>query len=443
MPEFKIDIVSTADNAGFKSAADAQEQLNQGTKKGSEAADAFKKSTEHGGAAVSESIPLIEKFGLSHRELHAALHLIAGTSGPAAGAAMAGLGLAAGGGIGVAIMAVHELINAFRDSEEAAEKAAAKIRETYIETVKESGEAHDAIVKSTEAINDFFTALDRKTGLDKMKAQFAAQLTQIKEIAAAAEKAGIITKEKGDQFVEKKTRDTEMDRALKLDASIAALTKQLELLRDKISSPAGVADKVDELALKSDREKLIEAFGKGESFRPTSSARNSTGVLADKGLQTPEAEAARKQQFTAILEEIDKRLAGDHKTDKATEDHIKVLEATLERMTAESTALKGDVDKSRASDATTDFATGKGIADKYASGAGISQSEAQYLIILEQAITGKKLTLAQAVALIEAQSQNDTTILDILTMHQDKIAVVDGKLHQLLQQNVQMPKNGR
>src|SRR4051812_10734782 len=68
------------------------------------------KATEGLGEANKEGAKHAEKHMVTHRDLHKILHLIGHEAGPEAGAALAGLAAVSMGSIGLAVMAVRELV---------------------------------------------------------------------------------------------------------------------------------------------------------------------------------------------------------------------------------------------------------------------------------------------------------------------------------------------
>src|SRR4051794_6592263 len=78
------------------------------------------KTTENLGKTTQEGTKHAEKFELSHRAIHQILHLIARESGPAMGGAVAGAAALGTGNVLLMIMAVKELFEWIKKSQEAA-----------------------------------------------------------------------------------------------------------------------------------------------------------------------------------------------------------------------------------------------------------------------------------------------------------------------------------
>ena len=437
--EFRIHIVSDADNTGFKSAADASDDLAKSTTGAADAGKDFFKTNEGVGESAKAGEGLIERLGLSHRSLHQILHLIARESGPQMGAAVAGAGALAGGGIGIGIAAVTELVTWLNEANEAAEKVKESTRSAFIDVTKQAAAARTEIEKTTTSINTFFDALAHKSALEDVKTGFAAELQRIKDIGDAAANDGLTDKDGAAAFVDKKQRDLKITRAGQLDESTAALTKQLEDLKAQIGSEGSIKGQADFAALKADLEKLNEAFKSGTAFRPTSSAKDSVGILTDNSFTDPENEERRKQSYEKMSGFMEREIATREKAATQLQEHIKLLEGEIERRTTESKSLKSDVDKSRETNVDQDLVRGVGIAKKLKQGDSVSESDAQYIVILEQAITGHKQTLQRAVALILAQSSNLSTAQEVLSNHQNQLSVVHEKLLQLSRQSAAVP----
>lgn len=84
-----------------------------------------------------------------------------------------------------------------------------------------------------------------------------------------------------------------------------------------------------------------------------------------------------------------------------------------------------------ANDAANKFATGKDIADTAAAGGKVNDAQQQFLVVLEQSITGQKLTFDQAARLIEAQSRNHDFTVTLLERNVQKIEAVTARLRTL------------
>jgi DNA repair exonuclease SbcCD ATPase subunit len=177
--ELKIHIVSDADNSGFKSAATASNELGAENSKTASTTDELSKKQEEG----AEHANILHK---NHRLVHDILHLIAHESGPAAGAAFAAIGAAAGGGLMLAVFAVKELLNWFHELHEKA-KEFRELMESQIDLtpmVKEIGEVATATETAKQKTKEFFEELERKSKeTDGWKKIADAQIEQLKRVA--------------------------------------------------------------------------------------------------------------------------------------------------------------------------------------------------------------------------------------------------------------------
>ena len=74
-------------------------------------------------------------------------------------------------------------------------------------------------------------------------------------------------------------------------------------------------------------------------------------------------------------------------------------------------------------------------------GGSLTTGQQQYIVVLEQSITGHKQTLDQAARLIIAQSKNIDVAVQLLENAHGRISVVDQKLKKLEQQTAQSTSN--
>lgn len=446
--ELKLNIVSYADNSGFKSAADMGREmsntLGDGLDKLTDGTNKFTKANDGSKESATGSENAIEKLGLSHHELHKILHLIGTVSGPGVAAGLSGIAAAGGGGLGIVLLAGQQVVELFKQMREEADKFKEKAREAFVETGKQAEEAQKTIDAAKISIDNFFDALDRKRAATDSQNNVNADLQRIKDIGEAAKKAGFVDEAGAAQYVQQQTDEYKMKRAGRQDQNTDALTDQLKTLRDQLNAPQTKAGEQDLIAMKADLEKLREDFAKNELFRPTSAtAMNTIGILPADTSGTARSGEIHKTSFEQMQSSLEKQIHDREEENRKLEEHIKLLESEIERRTGDSQGLKSDVNKDRAGIAATDFTTGKGIADILKKGGSVAASDAQFLVVLEQAITGKKLTLAHAVSLIQAQSQSDATIISILDTHKDNIAAVNTRLQQLKRQSQTMPQQVR
>jgi len=306
--ELKIRIVSEADNTGFKSAGTASTELGAANTKTKEATNELSKSQEEG----AEHANILHK---NHRALHQILHLIAHETGPAAGAALAGIGALAGGGIMIAVMAVKELVHWLHQAHEKAREFH-ELMEGRIDLsaiVKEVGEVTSATETAKQKTREFFDELERKskdsTGWKKIA---DAQIEQLKRVADEQKKIA--------------EADAEHDKA-KLEYLKA--TKQIT--DEQFQQGMAAVD-----AMKQNRKDDADAALSEKSIGVLVNALNNIDL--QKHLTAPQLEGAntKAEEAKKAVESI-----------KATiETNRKLMEAHLERITGgkEGKGLQGALD---------------------------------------------------------------------------------------------------
>lgn len=84
-----------------------------------------------------------------------------------------------------------------------------------------------------------------------------------------------------------------------------------------------------------------------------------------------------------------------------------------------------------ADDAANAFATGKSIADSAMGGGKVNEAQQQFLVVLEQSVTGHKLTFEQAARLIEMQTKNSELTTQLLGHAQGRIEACESRLRSL------------
>lgn len=428
--EFKILVSSEADTTGFKETSKAMEEVREGTKAGvtgaNELARAEKKESE-----------LAELLHHNHRALHQILHLIGREASPEAAAGLAAVSAAGGGGIMLAVMAVSELVEGLKQASEQAAKTAEAVRENFVNTSKDAETAAGKVREMTTAINDFKDALDRKLSDQDSKAGFAADLERIQQTAKAAEAAGLITKGQGAEFLRKRTNELRQN-AINLDEQDAAgLEAQLNLLKAQAGGE-GQKSLQETEELKRQLEELRGAFAKGEGFAANTPAGRV--VLTDNALNDEKNAARRKETFENEQAKIEDAIRIREEDNRKLQEHIKVVEASISKFREDAQTERQTVSKERQGIAVDDFAAGRKIAQDYVQIGNVSGGDAQMLIVLEQAITGHKLTLEQASQLILLQTQNITVVQEILRQHQDQINAVHSTLLQLKAQGAAYPR---
>jgi hypothetical protein len=372
-------------------------------------------ATKELGTAEEAGAEHADKMHISHRALHQILHLIGHVAGPEAGAALAGVGAAAmgSGGIMMAVMAVRELYQAFAEAKKQAEELKNKSAEAMAEVAKQADEATTKMNDAAKSVEDFWKGLNNKEAIAAVHEAFAAQLQQFSDIAAAAEKLGLIGKDQGSKFVENNDIKTKEERAAALEGSIAKLTEIL----GKISGDSEDAVK-HRFSIRSDEKALTDMKERLALSK----------VMAESG-NGQEKENAKGDVITlqnsvdAMQRNYDLRLKQD--TDKTKE-----LEETISRMTEEARTLRDSTSKKRMEQGTNDYATGLTYANK---GAGATPNEQMFVQALEKQITGKNMTFDKAAALIKMQTANIETTVKILELHAKEVSKIQLRLDWLEQ----------
>ena len=401
------------------------------------AADAAKElgTAEEAGAGAAEHMHI------NHRALHQILHLIGHVAGPEAGAAVAGLSaVAAGGGIMSGVMAARLLMESFKQIKEEAEKAQEAIRQTFADTITNAQEAETAVKNTGVAIDDFWKNLDNKAAQERVKSAFAAQLQQFKDMAAVAEKLGLIGKDQGEKFTENRTVAAEEERAKALNESVKALTASLEAWKARITGDATKADMEETAKLKHDLAAVKDAYEKKERFFPESGVGKASGATLHAendaiaystvyfGGIDDAGRAKRQKDFETISDAIAKEISARETNVKKQDEHTKLLESTIERMTTEAQQLGDSSGKTRNKQGTEDFSTGLTYANK---GTSATPNEQMFLRAVEEQITGRNLTFDQAAALIKAQTANINTSIKILELHANEVYKIQQRLDYL------------
>lgn len=207
-----------------------------------------------------------------------------------------------------------------------------------------------------------------------------------------------------------------------LDAAQAAWDK-IKDLPDTITTTFGTMLNPDKPnGGKTEKANLDAA--QGEEERLKKAAELATAQLA--------AANAEKIAADAALAKVN--LAGESNKAKIREEteEVKIgraVQAEKEKGEAEAAAIQAQITATKT--AGKDFATGQGIASTAEHGGNVSDSQAQYLITLEQSITGQRRTFASAVKLIEAQSANHAVMESVLDNAMQRISTMSQRLSQL------------
>lgn len=125
------------------------------------------------------------------------------------------------------------------------------------------------------------------------------------------------------------------------------------------------------------------------------------------------------------LNQLDQQITAKESEHAALAEHRRTMAQTQ----TEIDSAQNQADRAKAAGA--DLTRGGRIADKLRAGGGVSPDDAQFLIVLEQAITGRKQTLETAVRLISAQLGSQETSTRILAAHAEQIATVQRRLDEL------------
>lgn len=321
--DFKIVITSTADTTGFKDATASQRDLTGATGKTVEATDLLTKAGEKGAEST-------KNLTVKNNDLEKILRVV-GRISPETGAALAGIGAVGGAGVGIGIFAMEQLVRVMIDAEVQAEKVKASAREAFV-TLKDQAESAESTVRNaTQAIDDFWTALNRKSAQGSVSSAFGSELQQLQSIAKAL---GI------DSTVAEAGLKNE--RAAQLESSVAALTKELENIKARMESPEAKENELELQKLKADKTKLAEAYKTGEYFKPTAGSASPGGILGSRILTDEVNEARRKQNFENLDKVITDQILQREQLKKNTSDQVGLVQDTIDRMTGEAADLRTD-----------------------------------------------------------------------------------------------------
>jgi hypothetical protein len=333
--EFKIKIISEADNTGFKSAGEASADLGKDTEKTS---DEFK------------------GFHTNARALHSALHLIANESGPAMGAAVSGAAALMTGGLFTAVFAVRELFNwigalqkkaeDFRERQAAVWLAAETGARNAATAAQEYGDKLDDENEKTEKL---------KTQFDNQNKLLQTQIEAHKKILEAIEKEQLAAAG-GDKAQEAAIKDRfdKLRGTLDLEGErqkIALELKQLgELQIDKTGADLGAKgfEKIKEnlvaqaSQLKAALDNITKEFGSPEKIKADADSANWMGWGGMAGYEAKKKAWADYQAAAdavatneAALKATDRALGKAQATGSSDAGQISTLTASVQELTAE------------------------------------------------------------------------------------------------------------
>jgi len=312
--EFRIKIISDADNTGFTSAADASADLGKETEKTSDKT---------------------EGFTVNARGLHGALHLIAHESGPAMGAAVAGAAALMTGGLYTAVFAVRELFNWIGALQKKAEDF--RERQVAVWLAAEAG-AQNAATAAQEYGNKLD---DENEKAEKLTTQFDNQnkllQTQIeahKKILEATDKeqlgqAGLTGEKEKIALGQKQLGELALD---KFGADVSA--KGFEKIKENLVTQAA--------QLKAALDNITKEFGSPEKIKATADSANwldwggMAGYEAKKKHWTDyQAIAAAVAANDSSLKGTDSALGKAQATGSSDAGQISTLTDSIAEMTAE------------------------------------------------------------------------------------------------------------
>lgn len=441
MPDLSLEILLKvlSDTVGADKAAEVLAKVKAEAGTGAETFAKLGDETRSLGQDQESAAGHAEHLHISHRAIHQILHLIAHQSGPAAGAVIAGVvGAASGGGAMAGVMVIKQLAEAFKQVAEEAEKAQDKIREMVGEQASLWEGAYKSVNQTREDIDKFFTDLDTKIASQTGKQAFKDWVGSFKAVGDAAVAAGLASKPAADKFIDQHTQQSEKDRVSAIDSSIEFFTGELKKLEQKLTGSGGMAQQHEVDALNKDLDALRTAMESRKEFEPTSEtvaqamkdANIGNGSKVDFGNNAPSAVAATGDTFDYLEVVI---MNGMKLTDalKKQKEKVAELEAKISELVTEKSGLTTDINHRDVDDTAKDFVTAKAYADAMEKGGTLTNKQQQFLMVVEQAITGKAVNLQQSMQLIEMQSKNDEAMLLMLNSHREKITSFQSRLDAL------------
>ena len=426
----EIQILTKYFGEGAAKALVDQQKLAATVGTGSDVTGKLKTATEELGEAQKTGAGHANILHENHQALHKILHLIAKESGPQAGFALAAIGSAGGGGVMLAVMAAGLLVESLKQAHEATEKLNEKAREAFVAIQNESAAAAKSIDATGEAMDKFWQGLSRKTAVNQVKTDFDEMLQRIKDVATAAEASGFISKEQAGQFVSHREFEAKGMRAAELEEAVRGLTIQLKELQAKMTGGDALKQQIAIESAKADLENAKNAIKLGEGYSPKSSILPGGFSPLHSGYR---GDTANEQQLNYLAEagaavhRMEEKIKSAE-ANNPTKEHAELLQNTITRMSDEAARLRGDNTKTVTSEATSDFFTGAKIAQN--PGAATAEQK-QFLIVLEQTITGHKQSWTEAVRLMNLQSTNVDTATVLVANMAGKIAQVQRRLDQL------------
>lgn len=183
----EILIKTIADAAGIELTTDKMEHLKEMVAGNSEEAVKFRNAFDDLHPELKKHGDTIENLTHNHREMHMILHLLAHETSPAFGAALAGAGAIAGGGIMLAVMAVQMLGAAFAQAQKEADdfekmmvemgkdKSLTEMVGSFVDSAEQMAVAADNFERSMVKIREAQDSVEEsgKKVLDNLKSQTA------------------------------------------------------------------------------------------------------------------------------------------------------------------------------------------------------------------------------------------------------------------------------
>jgi hypothetical protein len=286
-------------------------------------------------------------------------------------------------------------LEALRDLRKTAGEAAAKVRDRLAEITSEMSQAGATVERFGADFDRFWEDWSCRFLRNEAKPAFDARQEQTKNMATEIAGPGSASIAQAGQLVDVASAQCRPSQAA-VGESAAAVS--LNLHKDfEPQTPEGVAE-----------------------IRPEEGVQPKSDPAAPDG--DGAAGIAGQTQFANMSGNLESGSQLREPANRKLSNHGASLEQTSPRK-----AVAGFGQD----DATNQFATARSIADTLNRGGTLDAAPANLLILIEQTIAGHQRTLEQAVKLIEAQSSNAHSTLNLLGNAYTKIEAVHARLEQL------------
>ncbi len=314
----------------------------------------------------------------------------------------------------LSIEAVMQYWDMYKDKVKAAQEAQT---EACKKMVEDTHAARKAVEELNEAMHpkEHNTAETDEKNLARQKQDLENNYNRQKELNKAQEEKEQAGARSGEEKEQIRARFEQLD-------------KQLEDWRDKQKAAIeGAMAQTMEGQLKQLKEEGDRLIAKRTEARKSGDTATYDSTTGDLEKNTAAAKAIREK-----LDNLNDEQSADA-TNAAfnSETNRQVAAAKGQKYVAPAAGYSMPNPDAASDNAAGKFATGKSIADTAQRGGKVNDDQAQYLITLEQSITGQKQTFASAVALIEAQSANHEFMAQLLANSMMRIAAVSQRLSQL------------